>query len=143
MAKLIPYLLSEKKEILEKVDEEIAHGSHSDPDRIFVNFDEKYIQAQLKELFLRLKKNYKVTAAWVHVLAPGAEHTMHNHSSIIGVIYLRIPDQSGNLILDRMKTFIQPRRDHFIMIPAREPHRITKNLSNRPRFALAFSLEEQ
>lgn len=141
-AELIPYLLSGKYEILDKVAKEVAHGSHTDPARIFVNFEAKYIQVQLKELFLRLKKKYKVTAAWVHVMTPGASHTSHTHSTAIGVIYLKVPDISGNLLLEAQHVTITPRRDHFVFVPAGEPHSITENKSKSSRIALAFQLEE-
>lgn len=141
-AELIPYLLPRKDEILDRVYKEIAHGSHSIPGSFTTYFDVKYIQHELKQLFLILKKNYKITEAWVHVLAPGYSHGYHTHSPATGIVYLKVSENSGDLVFNDQKLTIRPIEDHFIIVPAEEAHSTTENKSDHPRIALAFSLEE-
>lgn len=141
-AELIPFVVPEKASILERIEKEIAHGSHSIPDSFTTYFDEAFIQTQLTKLFKQLKKNYKITQAWVHVLGPGQSHSYHNHASAVGIIYLKVSDNSGDLVFDDQKITIRPIEDHFILVPAEEAHSTTENKSDHPRIVLAFSLEE-
>ena len=131
--------LPAKEQLLKLVKGHIDNGNFSDPARKFIYFPVDYIQELMKPILDKLDVNYKVTVAWVHILAPGAFHTTHNHADDTVVYYLNTPPNSGNLVFPDRQQEIIPEEDMLVIVPARERHSININKSNKPRIALAFS----
>lgn len=81
-----------------------------------------------------------ITKAWVHYMDSGADHeTAHVHEPDTCVFYLRVPENSGNLVFDG--EIITPKEGMLVIVPGGAHHAITKNRSEETRYALAFWIE--
>ncbi len=132
--------IRDKKKYLDNTFYEIENKFFSDPHKQFIYLEPSRVQDNFQELFFRMGKNYKVTAAWIHVLSPGYGYDPHQHEMDTGVYYLKAPKNSGNLVLDDLNVEITPEEDMFVIVPGGTHHSIKTNNSKELRIALAMKL---
>lgn len=83
---------------------------------------------------------------WFNAQGPGQGTSVHNHDEndelLSGVYYIRVPDQSGELVLldGQLTTRMMPKAGHFLFFPPSLPHRVEVNRSQEQRLSLAFNL---
>lgn len=135
--------IENKQEFLDEVSHKLNTGNFIDPQRIFFYYENDRIQKIMEPIFNELKLDVKIIQAWVHIMAPGADHTTHNHEHDTGVLYLIAPKNSGNLYFDDFGITIPIEEDLFVLVPAKEKHSITKNKSKEMRITLAMAMEKK
>jgi len=101
--------------------------------------------------------------AWVNVASPGAfqEYHLHPNNHFSAVYYVRVPENSGDLLLRSAetqtdmfplplgdetlftnKTFrVTPRDGMLVIFRSNVLHMVTKNMSNEPRVSVAINFE--
>ena len=135
--------IENKQDFIDEIRHMLDTGSFIDPQRIFFYFKIDRTQKMMEPIFQKLNLNVKITQAWVHIMAPGATHTTHNHEHETGVLYLIAPKNCGNLYFDDFGITIHIEEDLFVLVPAKEKHSITKNKSKEMRIALAMAMEKK
>lgn len=135
--------IENKQDFIDEVCHMLNTGSFIDPQRIFFYFKIDRIQKMMEPIFKKLKLDVKITQAWVHIMAPGADHTTHNHEHDTGVLYLVAPKNSGNLYFDDFGITVPIEEDLFVLVDAKVKHSITKNKSKDMRITLAFAMEKK
>lgn len=93
--------------------------------------------------------NMSLVESWVNVSAHGGFQDMHTHDfkEVVGVLYLDIPKNSGNIELAPLVEFAQfheresitPYSGMFAIFPGYVRHRVTYNKSSQQRISLAFN----
>ena len=82
---------------------------------------------------------------WFNIAKPGESTELHNHkakSSISGVFYLKVPENSGNIIFTsgkKHKLEIQAKPANIILFPSLLNHYVPKNHSYLDRISLSFN----
>lgn len=132
--------IRDKKKYLDNAFYEIENTYYVDPNKKFIYLEPTRVQENFKEIFFKMGKNYKIIAAWIHVLSPGYSYNPHKHEMDTGVYYLKAPVGSGNLVLDDLDVEITPEEDKFVIVPANVNHSIKENKSKELRIALAMKL---
>jgi len=140
MITTLTHLIDGKMKFMEKVYTEIEKNNFGDPTKGTFYLENDLVQKLMQPIFDNIKINYRVSLAWVHFMAPGASHTMHNHQHDIGVYYLKIPKDSGNLVFEDSE--IIPRDNLFVLIPAEKKHSMATNNSNKNRITMAMDLQK-
>ena len=83
---------------------------------------------------------------WFNLMQPGHITTLHRHDDfdelISGVIYLRVPENSGDLILEAGKKSVTltPETGNYIFFDPATPHRVTQNLSEHYRLSIGMNI---
>lgn len=100
----------------------------------------------LDPLFLNIMKKYnlgtKISGVRVHGMKSGSEsEDPHNHPKARAVYYLQAPEGVGSLTLPDRDIIIKPHTGLLVVVPAKERHGITRNMSNEIRLVLAFYIE--
>jgi hypothetical protein len=113
-------------------------------DVVFQLFNEFYPQTQYSN-----KLSGSLHQSWLNVSGPGGFQDMHTHSynEIVGVLYLNVPEKSGDLELAPLvegaqhhnRERITPYSGMFILFPGYVLHRVMYNKSSAQRISLAFS----
>jgi uncharacterized protein (TIGR02466 family) len=102
-----------------------------------------------------------MTTSWLVKSFPGhvAEKHLHANSIFSGVLYLKVPENSGNITFSRSHNFIPyltpPKKFHsiyngnsqtfrakeglLILFPSTLEHQVEKNLSESERFSISFN----
>ena len=78
---------------------------------------------------------------WFNINGKGAYHNWHSHggADIVGVLYLQVPKDSGNIEF-RDGTSIEPYPGLLLIFPAGVEHRVTPNQTNQQRISMAFNI---
>jgi uncharacterized protein (TIGR02466 family) len=96
--------------------------------------------------------NIKLTDLWFNINHPTTFNKIHDHGpfmgpnppSISGVLYLKVPSNSGNIIfynplnINHNQEFLTPENRYFLF-PRWLPHSVNPNLSEEDRISLAFN----
>ena len=83
---------------------------------------------------------------WFNRMQPGQITTLHRHDDfdelISGVVYLKVPDHSGDLVLvvDDKEIALQPVAGNFVYFSPETPHRVEKNRSDSRRLAIGMNI---
>lgn len=82
---------------------------------------------------------------WFNVMKPGDITTAHTHDDddelLSGVYYLKVPENSGDLIIGqgKEKEIITPKEGLFIFFKPDVLHEVSVNKSNESRISVAFN----
>jgi uncharacterized protein (TIGR02466 family) len=121
------------------------------------------LMSQIKEEIEPLFQEYGSTNTglfkyWINVNEPTNSNARHRHSGCIlsGVVYLKVPENSGNIIFYRENLYygilhtinennrpimqLTPIENGLLMFPAFLEHEVTPNLSNKTRISIAFNV---
>tara|TARA_X000001036_G_C20684750_1_gene807201 strand:- start:1598 stop:2182 length:585 start_codon:yes stop_codon:yes gene_type:complete len=168
---LVQYAYQESK-ISEGVKKSNAGGWQSFDDYHGVdNPISKVIHLYLQEFFNNreiFSKNstMKMNSMWININNPGNYNHSHNHpgSDLSGVLWLKVPKDSGNIVFESPNSFaqaklmeaysqkfkdehtlhdwffMQPQVGLLILFPSHLNHSVTKNDSDEDRISVAFNV---
>ena len=83
---------------------------------------------------------------WFNLMAPGHVTTLHTHDNlnelISGVVYLTVPEDSGDLVLktDDSEISLTPVTGNYIFFNPETPHLVTKNNSSSHRLSIGMNI---
>jgi len=83
---------------------------------------------------------------WFNLMGPGHVTTLHRHDDwdelISGVVYLTVPEHSGNLVLQKTGQLIEiePRSGHYIFFDPSTPHAVKENKSQQHRLSIGMNI---
>lgn len=83
---------------------------------------------------------------WFNVMNPGDKTTLHRHDDddelLSAVYYIKVPDNSGNLILGKEPVFtkLTPQEGLLALFSPAMPHEVTENLSSESRISLGINI---
>jgi len=84
---------------------------------------------------------------WFNLMNPGDVTTMHRHDDfdelISGVVYLKVPEKSGDLILQPKgedEIVLTPITGNFIYFDPATPHAVSENQSNEHRLSIGMNI---
>ena len=104
-----------------------------------------WIDKFLKNCFSTANLTNIPTAVWFNVNSKNAHHRWHSHgaASTIGIFYIRIPNDSGNIEFRHNKEIlsITPYEGLLLIAPAGIEHQVLPNNSNEDRISMAFNLD--
>lgn len=104
----------------------------------------------------------RVQGMWYNINPPGASNNAHNHPGcdLAGIFYVKVPEDSGDLILINPHNFIEsnyihainpmspleyhkvtPVEGRFVMFPAHMTHYVRTNNSKSDRMSVAMNLK--
>lgn len=83
--------------------------------------------------------NINITEMWGNINFPGSKVKLHNHKNKInsGVIYLKKPKNSGNIIIDN--NIINVNENDILFFNSSKMHETEINLSNHIRCVISFN----
>ncbi len=85
------------------------------------------------------------TGFWLNEMGPGHVTMPHHHDEddeqVSGVYYIRVPEDSGDLLLKQGKDFqrITPREGMFVFFSPRVMHEVTRNNSDAVRLSVGMN----
>ena len=125
------------------------------------NLMKEHIQFFLSTVLGEQSAELKITQSWINVTPPGDAHHRHKHTNSIisGVLFFRVPSQSGKFVIEKPEYQLSSIRnfataetnynndyyefvpDNFelCLFPSYLPHYVTKNESNFDRVSLSFN----
>lgn len=83
---------------------------------------------------------------WFNVMQPGDSTTAHRHDDydelLSAVYYVKVPENSGNLILsiNNFVTQVTPEEGMMVFFPPDMMHEVTENRSNEMRLSLGINI---
>ena len=83
--------------------------------------------------------------SWFNAMGPGAETTLHSHDEdderLSGVYYVRVPENSGKLIIHRgtQRIYHAPQEGQWVFFAPETPHAVGLNRSEELRLSVAFN----
>jgi hypothetical protein len=84
---------------------------------------------------------------WFNLMQPGDVTTLHRHDDfdelISGVVYLKVPENSGDLILqakNQDEIILTPISGNYIYFDPKTPHAVGENQSDRHRLSIGMNL---
>jgi hypothetical protein len=83
---------------------------------------------------------------WFNAMEAGHRTTLHHHDEndelLSAVYYIRVPENSGDLILHEAdkQVIIQPQEGKLVMFAPAVPHEVTANHSGEMRLSVAFNV---
>jgi hypothetical protein len=129
-----------------------THYFHGRYENIYINRDR---HPQLKSLIseahriasdiLALDPAVLSVGFWFNFMPPGHVTTLHTHDDIdellSGVIYVTVPERSGNLVLETNdeKIELEPVQGNYVFFDPRTPHAVTKNESADSRLSIGMN----
>tara|TARA_E500000318_G_scaffold4074_2_gene4360 strand:- start:4812 stop:5414 length:603 start_codon:yes stop_codon:yes gene_type:complete len=162
-----PNIVNElNKEEQIKINLEEYAGSTS-TDKFILN-KEKYIDLKksimntltfYNETYLKYETKFQMTTSWIAKTFPKTSSALHNHTNsfLSGVLYLTVPDNSGDIMFENMNVhnvqintseetlynsnrfFFNPAPGVIIFFPSNTYHKVLENNSNSERLSLAFN----
>lgn len=94
---------------------------------------------------LNTQKENLLYGFWMNEMKPGDVTTAHTHDDddelLSCVYYIKVPDDSGNLILthNNEKTIIKPEEGTFVCFSPDTLHEVSRNESEKSRLSIAFN----
>jgi|TARA_B100000035_G_C20932668_1_gene523749 uncharacterized protein (TIGR02466 family) len=108
----------------------------------------------------------RMNSMWININEPGNYNHSHNHPGceLSGVLWLKVPDDSGNIIFESPQSFtqfrliqaysqkfkdenqvydwfyVQPQVGLMVLFPSHLNHSVSQNNSNEDRISVAFNL---
>jgi len=92
---------------------------------------------------ITIKEMWFNISSFTNFNAPHTHH--HNKNNLSGVLYLKVPKNSGRIIfLDPLSindpSYLTPKEKDIILFPSILPHYVEPNLSQEDRISIAFNL---
>jgi hypothetical protein len=104
-----------------------------------------WIDNFLKECCSTANTTSSPTATWFNISPKHAHHRWHSHggASSVGVFYIQIPENSGNIEFKHKQEIISisPYEGLLLIAPAGIQHQVLPNNSNEDRVSLAFNFD--
>ena len=104
-----------------------------------------WVNTVLKECLDTAKIYKEPKAVWFNISPTNAYHNWHCHgkSATIGIFYIQIPNNSGNIEFRQQDTIhsITPCEGLLLIAPAGIDHRVLPNKSDSDRISMAFNLD--
>jgi len=101
---------------------------------------------QRAEQLLDIPANKLKAGFWFNAMEAGHSTSLHLHDEndelLSGVYYVRVPENSGNLVLhdgDRILT-IEPREGKLVMFPPSLLHEVTENRGSELRLSIGMNV---
>lgn len=100
---------------------------------------------QVAASILNLDADELSVGFWFNYMPPGHVTTLHTHDDIdellSGVIYLTVPEQSGNLLLktDAQDIELEPVQGNYVFFDPATPHAVTRNNSSASRLSIGMN----
>lgn len=129
-----------------------THFFHGRYENIYINRDRHpALKSLISEAHREAAKLLNLEPAelsvgfWFNYMPPGHVTTMHTHDDIdellSGVIYVTVPEQSGNLILktDTEEIELEPVQGNYVFFDPSTPHAVTKNESPASRLSIGMN----
>lgn len=122
--------------------ENIYLEQYQHPDLELLMDESRQLCAQL----LNVKFGALSLGFWFNLMGPGHITDWHTHDDmdelISGVVYLTVPDKSGDLILKTgdEKIILEPVAGNFIFFDPCIPHAVSENLSPFPRLSIGMNI---
>lgn len=111
------------------------------------------------DTYLKFKTDFQMTTSWLSKTFPNTSSALHNHTNsfLSGVLYLRVPNNSGDIMFENMNVhnvqiettedtlynsnrfFFNPAPGVIIFFPSNTYHKVLENNSNDERLSLAFN----
>lgn len=94
---------------------------------------------------LQMNSNELSVGFWFNLMPPGHDTTLHTHEDLdellSGVIYLTVPENSGNLILfkDEQQIELEPVAGNYLFFDPATPHSVSVNHSNQSRLSIGMN----
>lgn len=90
----------------------------------------------------KMDYNINITEMWGNVNFSGSKVKLHNHKNKVnsGVIYLKKPKNSGNIIIDN--NIINVNENDILFFNSSKMHETEINLSNEKRVVVSFNYNE-
>ncbi len=94
---------------------------------------------------LQTKPDELSISYWFNLMEPGHSTTLHRHDDldelISGVVYLTVPENSGDLIIEDIdqKITLKPVIGNFIFFDPTTPHAVTENKSSSHRLSIGMN----
>jgi hypothetical protein len=82
---------------------------------------------------------------WFNLMGPGHRTSLHSHEEndelLSAVYYLRIPERSGDLVLQEppVRIRVRPAEGLMVLFPPWLPHAVERNESTQDRLSVAFN----
>lgn len=95
---------------------------------------------------LGMNKQQLKIGYWFNLMEPGQLTTLHRHDDydelMSGVVYLLVPEDSGDLILqvNGNEVSLSPVSGNFIYFSPKTPHRVSINRSNSRRLSIGMNV---
>ncbi len=95
---------------------------------------------------LDVNKSELAIGYWFNLMQPGQVTTLHTHDNlnelISGVIYLTVPENSGDLVLktENEDITLEPVSGNFVYFDPETPHLVTKNNSSSHRLSIGMNI---
>lgn len=95
---------------------------------------------------LNVNKDELDIGYWFNFMAPGHVTTLHTHDNlnelISGVVYLTVPEDSGNLVIrtTEQEICLPPVSGNYIFFDPETPHLVTKNNSSQHRLSIGMNI---
>ena len=112
------------------------------------------------------KSTMKMNSMWININGPGNYNHSHNHPGcdLSGVLWLKVPENSGNIVFESPQSFtqarlieaysqkfkdetlmydwfyVQPQVGLIVLFPSHVTHSVTQNNSNEDRISVAFNV---
>jgi len=139
------------------------HGVDNPISKVIHSYLQEYFNN--REIFSK-NSSMKMTSMWFNINNPGDYNHSHNHPGcdLSGVLWLKVPKDSGNIVFESPNSFTQSRllgaysqkfkdeltlHDWFymqpqvgllILFPSHLNHSVTKNNSDEDRISVAFNV---
>jgi uncharacterized protein (TIGR02466 family) len=125
-----------------------------------------YLDFHIQETIKFYNANINITNMWININGTGDYNMLHDHpcSDLSGVMWIKIPENSGDLIFHNPHNFTQykliesvdpevahntnyyfsfkftPKEGYMAIFPSNLMHVVERNLSNEDRISISFNL---
>ena len=103
-------------------------------------------------LIQEIDPQFKIKQSWLNINGKGDYNLVHEHTDAdySGVVYIKVPPQSGNLIfhnpmltkylMNHRVHQLEPKDGMVILFPNWLPHEVSPNDSDEERISIAFNI---
>lgn len=128
----------------------------------FYGLNRMHLKESLEPIFKKIqslvidsfssKFQYSLNNYWFNINYPGSYNHIHNHltpnkpmQGISGTFYLKVPDNSGNIIFTEKKEKVEviSKVGKVLLFSSYLDHEVSENKSNDDRISVAFNYDTQ
>lgn len=130
--------ISGKAELMEEIDKQRLLDFAPTEVTGLVYLEASRLQKMFQKHLDALGINVKITRGWAHFMGEGAYRGVHEHTTMTGLYYLHIPENSAVMWFDDTGESVKPIEGDFIFFDEMRPHGITRHGNKEIRWAIAF-----